>query len=81
MARVYTLLAMLQTLQEQLAICNRCGLCQAVCPLFAATGREADVARGKLALLHGLAHDLFQDPGAVLERLQRCRLCGASVGG
>lgn len=77
MARVYTLLAMLQTLQEQLAICNRCGLCQAVCPLFAATGREADVARGKLALLHGLAHDLFQDPGAVLERLQRCLLCGA----
>ena len=42
-------------LEGQLVSCRRCGLCQAVCPLFAQTGREADVARGKLALLSGLA--------------------------
>ncbi|MGQ9920266.1 MAG: 4Fe-4S dicluster domain-containing protein, partial [Desulfobacca sp.] len=77
MPRLPTLLAMLEELQEQLAVCNRCGLCQAVCPLFAATGREADVARGKLALLNGLAQDLLQDPQGVLARLQRCLLCGA----
>ncbi len=77
MAQVQTLLNMLEELHEQLAVCNRCGLCQSVCPLFATTGREADVARGKLALLNGLAQDLLQDPQGVLARLQRCLLCGA----
>lgn len=77
MAQLHTLLTMLEDLQEQLAVCNRCGLCQSVCPLFAVTGREADVARGKLTLLHGLAQDLLQDPQGVWERLQRCLLCGA----
>jgi len=48
----------MQELEDQLVVCMRCGLCQAVCRLFAATGREADVARGKLALLDGLAHSL-----------------------
>ncbi len=77
MGQLHLLLAMLEELQEQLAVCNRCGLCQAVCPLFATTGREADVARGKLALLQGLAQALLADPGGVSERLQRCLLCGA----
>lgn len=75
--QVQRLVTLLQDLQEQLAVCNRCGLCQAVCPLFAATGREADVARGKLALLNGLAQNLLQNPRGVLDRLQRCLLCGA----
>jgi glycolate oxidase iron-sulfur subunit len=64
-------------LEDQLAVCMRCGLCQAVCPLFAETGREADVARGKLALLDGLARELFQNPQGVMERLNRCLLCGS----
>ncbi len=42
---------LMKELEDQLVVCMRCGLCQAVCPLFAETGREADVARGKLALL------------------------------
>ncbi len=75
--QVERLVTLLQDLQEQLALCNRCGLCQAVCPLFATTGRETDVARGKLALLQGLAQDLVRDPSGVQARLQRCLLCGA----
>jgi len=55
----------------------RCGMCQAVCPLFAETGREADVARGKLALLDGLLQEMFRDPKGVYERLNRCLLCGS----
>ncbi|MCL6620883.1 MAG: (Fe-S)-binding protein [Syntrophobacterales bacterium] len=55
----------------------RCGMCQAVCPLFAETGREADVARGKLALLDGLARELLSRPQGVQDRLSRCLLCGS----
>ena len=55
----------------------RCGMCQAVCPVFAETGREADVARGKLALLDGLIQEMFKDPKGVNERMMRCLLCGS----
>jgi len=67
----------MKELEDQLVVCMRCGLCQAVCPLFAETGREADVARGKLALLDGLAQEIFQNPQGVMERLNRCLLCGS----
>ena len=67
----------MQELEDQLTVCMRCGMCQAVCPLFAETGREADVARGKLALLEGLLQEMFKDPKGVYERLNRCLLCGS----
>ncbi|MDR3570060.1 MAG: (Fe-S)-binding protein [Syntrophobacteraceae bacterium] len=68
---------LVKSLEVQLVVCMRCGMCQAVCPLFAETGREADVARGKLALLDGLIHEMFKDPEGVAERLSRCLLCGS----
>jgi len=71
------LAALIGDLDEQLIVCMRCGMCQAVCPLFAETGRESDVARGKLALLDGLIREIFKDPEGVNERLMRCLLCGA----
>jgi glycolate oxidase iron-sulfur subunit len=66
----------LRALETLLSACTRCGACQAVCPVFSTTGREADVARGKLALLDGLAARLFETPDGVMERLDRCLLCG-----
>ena len=45
----------LRQLDDSLAGCMKCGLCQAVCPVFGVTKLESDVARGKLALLDGLA--------------------------
>ncbi|MFH0727902.1 MAG: (Fe-S)-binding protein [Pseudomonadota bacterium] len=66
----------LQALESLLSACTRCGACQAVCPVFSRTGREADVARGKLALLDALAARLFETPDGVMERLERCLLCG-----
>lgn len=71
------LAGLIRELEEQLVVCMRCGMCQAVCPIYAETGREADVARGKLALLDGLGRELFKDPQGVDERLRRCLLCGA----
>lgn len=67
----------MKELEEQLVVCMRCGMCQAVCPLFAETGRESDVARGKLALLDGLMQEMFKEPKGVYERLNKCLLCGS----
>jgi glycolate oxidase iron-sulfur subunit len=68
---------LLKKVEDQLIVCMRCGMCQSVCPVFAETGREADVARGKLALLDGLLREAFKDPTGVQERLSRCLLCGS----
>jgi len=35
---------------DAVAICNRCGNCQAVCPVYAETRTEPGVARGKVQL-------------------------------
>lgn len=76
MADIKKLVSMLKELDDLLTGCMRCGLCQAQCPVFAQTGRETDVTRGKLALLSGLADEMLNDPQAVNEKLQRCLLCG-----
>jgi glycolate oxidase iron-sulfur subunit len=77
MSGVKELTTLMRELEVQLRVCMRCGMCMSVCPLFAETGREADVARGKLALLDGLLQEMFKDPKGVCERLNRCLLCGS----
>ena len=69
MTRMNELSRLMTSLEDQLVVCMKCGMCQSVCPLFAETGREADVARGKLALLDGLLQQLFDDPEGVDQRL------------
>ncbi|WP_291465471.1 (Fe-S)-binding protein [Desulfobacula sp.] len=71
------LATLVKELEEQLIVCTRCGMCQSVCPLFEQTLYEADVARGKLALLSGLMTHLFFDPDGVNKRLNKCLLCGS----
>jgi glycolate oxidase iron-sulfur subunit len=77
MADLNQMIKMLGELDDQLVNCMRCGMCQSVCPLFAETGREADVARGKIALLEFLGHEMIQDAKAVKDRLDKCLLCGS----
>lgn len=77
MANMKELASLVRELEEQMVTCMRCGMCQSVCPLFEQTRREADVARGKLALLNGLMENVFADPDGVNERLNRCLLCGS----
>jgi glycolate oxidase iron-sulfur subunit len=64
-------------MDDKIIGCMKCGLCQAVCPMFGASGMEADVARGKLALVNNLAHEMIGDAEAVLDKLGRCLLCGS----
>lgn len=77
MTQINELAARVKDLEDQLLVCTRCGMCQSVCPLFEQTGREADVARGKLALLSGMISKIFSEPDGVNERLNRCLLCGS----
>ena len=76
MADIHQLATMFKELDDQLVGCMRCGMCQAVCPVFDQTGREADVTRGKLALLDGLAQEILSDAEGVNDKLNRCLLCG-----
>lgn len=68
---------MMRTLDQQVARCSRCGMCQSVCPLYNITKNESDVARGKLMLLDGLMRAFFEDPKGVWQRLDQCLLCGS----
>ena len=77
MSSMEALARLMRELEDQLVVCMRCGMCQSVCPVFDQTGRESDVARGKLALLGGLMESMFDDPEGVNQRLNKCLLCGS----
>lgn len=74
---VHQLAKMLQELDDQMVTCMKCGMCQAVCPIFAETMSEGDVARGKIALLENLSHEMIKDPQGVQDKLNKCLLCGS----
>ena len=71
------LAGLVRELEDQLSACTRCGMCQAVCPLYRETSQESSVARGKMAILGGLMEEAFKEPRRSLEQISRCLLCGA----
>ncbi len=77
MSDLNTLSQMLLELDDNLVSCMHCGMCQAVCPVYGATMREADVTRGKIVLLENLARKMIDDPAGVNDKLNRCLLCGS----
>ncbi len=81
MDKMQALIREVQALERELNACTRCGMCLAHCPLFAQTGKEADVSRGKIALIQGLIQGLFEDADGVRERLHQCLLCGSCAKG
>jgi glycolate oxidase iron-sulfur subunit len=62
---------------DDISRCNRCGFCQVACPIFRATGHEAGVARGRIALLRGLIEERIPWDDELREPLFNCLLCGA----
>lgn len=77
MANMKELANSMKKLEDQLLVCVKCGACQAVCPVYSVTRKEADVARGKFALFEGLIDNMFEDPDGVKKRLDHCLLCGS----
>lgn len=57
--------------------CKRCGRCMAVCPVYQTTFREADVARGRLAILQTMREDVLRGSSRFSDILSRCLMCGA----
>ncbi|MDA8217533.1 MAG: (Fe-S)-binding protein [Dehalococcoidales bacterium] len=57
--------------------CVRCGLCQAVCPVFGADHREASVARGKVQLVRAVLEERLDLSASLRDRIYLCLNCGA----
>lgn len=57
--------------------CARCGLCQAVCPVFSVERTESSVARGKVQIARALLEDRLDASSPVRERVFLCLNCEA----
>jgi glycolate oxidase iron-sulfur subunit len=65
----------LEALHDTIAKCNRCGFCQAGCPVFRVTGEEHSLSRGRLALARGLMLGELEVTAEVAQALEDCLLC------
>lgn len=68
----------IRSVAKAVAICNRCGNCQAVCPVYAETRTETGVARGKVQLAAAiLSGDLPVDreTAAAFSTCTTCMAC------
>lgn len=62
-------------LRREIAKCNRCGQCRAVCPSFLDSISEGDVARGRVMMVKGLLEGWLEANPEVDEALSRCLAC------
>ncbi len=62
-------------LHETISQCNRCGFCQAGCPVFRVTGQEHSLARGRQAIARSLMLGQLELTPDVLHALEDCLLC------
>jgi glycolate oxidase iron-sulfur subunit len=62
-------------LHDLIATCNRCGFCQAGCPVFRVTGEEHSLSRGRLAVARGLMLGTLELTPDVIHALDDCLLC------
>ena len=62
-------------LHDLIAKCNRCGFCQAGCPVFRVTGEEHSLSRGRLAVARGLMLGNLELTPEVMHALEDCLLC------
>jgi glycolate oxidase iron-sulfur subunit len=62
-------------LYDMIAKCNRCGFCQAGCPVYRVTGEEHSLARGRWAVARGLILGEIELSPEAVEALDDCLLC------
>jgi glycolate oxidase iron-sulfur subunit len=55
--------------------CLKCGLCRAVCPVFAEVLDESGCARGKIALIEGLSENSLSLSSRFSDKLSKCLNC------
>ncbi|UQZ88678.1 hypothetical protein C4J81_05455 [Deltaproteobacteria bacterium Smac51] len=66
---------------SEISRCNRCGFCQSVCPTYAETMDETQVARGRIHLVRLLNNGQYdwRDDKGISEKVDDCLLCQACV--
>lgn len=65
----------LRDLREKIHKCSKCGLCQAVCPLYQITGNDCTVSRGQFIMLKGLIDGKLQMTKSLNRYLDLCLKC------
>ena len=63
--------------KEKIHSCSKCGLCQAVCPIYKITGNDCTVSRGQFIMLYGLLNGKLQMSKKINKYLDLCLKCGA----
>lgn len=62
-------------LYDEIAKCNRCGFCLAVCPVYTIKGREWATPRGKNALVRAIIENKIDWTPEIVETFFRCTGC------
>ncbi len=63
--------------KENIHSCSKCGLCQAVCPIYKITGNDCSVSRGQFIMLRGLIKGDLKMSAKLNRYLDLCLKCGA----
>lgn len=66
----------IETVRTEVEKCIGCGGCLFYCPVYAETGSEDYVARGRNRLLKGLLEDCTDLVAGAKDRFDKCLLCG-----
>ena len=67
----------LEEYKEELHSCSKCGLCQAVCPIYKITGNDCTVSRGQFIMLQGLIKGDLKLGKKLHRYLDLCLKCSA----
>lgn len=62
--------------KEEIHKCSKCGLCQAECPIYQATGNDCTVSRGQFVMLNGVVKGDLKMSKAINRYLDLCLKCG-----
>ena len=71
----------LERLAEESLKCMKCGLCQAVCPVYRQERGESFVARGRISLVEAALAGRIRWSPLMEERLSTCLICQACLAG
>lgn len=63
--------------KEDIHSCSKCGLCQAVCPIYKITGNDCTVSRGHFIMLRGLIDGELKISKTINRYLDLCLKCNA----
>ena len=63
--------------EDKIHSCSKCGLCQAVCPIYKITGNDCTVSRGQFIMLRGLIKGDLKMSKTINRYLDLCLKCSA----